>query len=164
MLTVSVFCLSTVFQLIFYDCRVRNLFVKSYGIPLIKYTPLVLTTFDNFCQLLPYYIIYYTSDMISILSCENTCPHGGLRSPWIPWDMGPGQGHMSHGLGPKPLGRGARRGVREEAALLCWGAYVVPGRRPPCCTLALGPRPKGSKDSLGPHVGMHFQKKVWKLN
>ena len=44
-----------------------------------------------------------------MLSCENTCPHGGLRSPWIPWDMGPGQGHMSHGLGPKPLGWGARR-------------------------------------------------------
>ena len=51
--------------------------------------------------------------MIPILSCDNTCPHGGLRSPWIPWDMGPGQGHMSHGLGPTPLGRGARRGVKK---------------------------------------------------
>ena len=29
------------------------------------------------------------------------------------------------------------------------------------CALALGPCPKGSKDSLGPHVGMYFDKKYW---
>ena len=49
--------------------------------------------------------------MISILSCENTCPHGGLRSPWIPWDMGPGQGHMG------PMGQTRARGQGRRCRL-----------------------------------------------
>ena len=81
----------------------------------------------------------------------------------------------------RALGLGcAARCVRGGCGLL--GAVsLAPGRRPPrahlaahpspraralahgSCALALGPCPKGSKDSLGPHVGMYFHKKVWKL-
>ena len=57
--------------------------------------------------------------MISILSCENTCPHGGLRSPWIPWDMG--QGHM--GL----MGRTQARAQAAAAGSLARSRGLGPG-------------------------------------
>ena len=53
---------------------------------------------------------------------------------------------------PEPLGASAARAHEPRAWALAHGS----------CALALGPCPKGSKDSLGPHVGMYFHKKVWK--
>ena len=92
--------------------------------------------------------------MISMLSCENTWPHGGLRSPWLPWDMG--KGTWAPGAGP---GLGPREPLQGPGpAAAAWAhAWVRPmGPMCPC------PCPKGAKDSLGLHVAMYFHKKAWK--
>ena len=94
--------------------------------------------------------------MISMLSCENTWPHGGLRSPWLPWDMGKGTWAPWAGPGPGPRGQLQGPGPAAAPWAQAWSGPWGP------CDLALGPCPKGSKDSLGPHVGMYFHKKVWK--
>ena len=72
---------------------------------------------------------------------------GWPRDPWQ------GQGHMG------PMGRTQARAqaalrARDPAAAAWAHAWVRPmGPMCPC------PCPKGSKDSLGPHVGMYFHKK-----
>ena len=90
--------------------------------------------------------------MISMLSCENTWPHGGLRSPWLPWDMG--KGTWAPWAGPRPMqawAQAAAAGSRARSGSL--GPGLGPGPEPMCPC-------KGSKDSLGPHMGMYLHKKA----
>ena len=68
------------------------------------------------------------SDMISMLSCENTWPHGGLRSPWLPWDMGKGTWAPWAGPrhGPRPPLQGPLARSYALGPYLAWahGAHV----------------------------------------
>ena len=95
--------------------------------------------------ILLFYIILYTStsNMISILSCENTCPHGDLRSTWIPWDMGPG--------GP---------GSRVPAAPRTPPAAAGPRARDPG---APGPMSQGIQGLLRPPCGHVFSQESMEI-
>ena len=77
---------------------------------------------------------------------------------WGPKESLDPLGHGPHGPDPGP---GPGRGCRVPGPQLPPGPGPGSGPWGPC-VLALGPCPKGSKDSLGPHVGMYFHKKVWK--
>ena len=73
-----------------------------------------------------------------MLSCENTWPHGGLRSPWLPWDMGKG-----HGPDPGPCRHGPRAQLQGPwPAAAPWAhACMGPGSGPwGPCALAHVPR------------------------
>ena len=76
---------------------------------------------------------------------------------WGPKESLDPLGHGPRGpWGPGP-GPGASRPPPPPTHHPPSGWPPGPGPRGP-----LDPCPKGSKDSLGPHVGMYFHKKVWK--
>ena len=95
--------------------------------------------------------------MISMLSCENTWPHGGLRSPWLPWDMG--KGTWAPWAGPRPM--------QAWAQAAAAGPGPCSGGLGPCLGPAHGahvplPMSQGIERLLGPPCGHVFSQEVWK--